>query len=304
MSAEVSRALLGWPLVLSLVTTFGTAGFVLLSASERVFDLRAAAASLTILWRLLTAVIFLVSPLVLLNVTADMAGVSWAHGARLVAEVLRETHAGRIFEWFLPITLLLLLSAYIPLPPSARTVALFLFTAVLLLFQAQLSHAIDHGTVAVAVYFLHEVAAGLWVGALFALWIVERYGGPPDSWVERAARRVSRLALWSVIGVVITGAYTAYHGLGFDVDRLLFSAYGRTLIAKELLFAGVIAIGAYNRYRLMPAVGAAPARRRLLRNVTIESVLLIGALGLAALLANTPPPYGMSGVGPHSMMAM
>jgi putative copper export protein len=121
---------------------------------------------------------------------------------------------------------------------------------------------------------------------------------------RQQARRVSKLALWSVIGLVITGTYTAYSELGFDVYRLLFSAYGRALIAKEIVFAGVIAIGAYNRYRLVPAVEAAPARRMLLRNVTIESVLLLGVLGLAALLANTPPPHGAIGPGPHSMMAM
>jgi hypothetical protein len=97
MTADVGRALLGWPLVVSLVTTFETAGFVLLSARERVFDLRAAAASLRTLWRFLTAVTFLVSPLVLLKVTADMADVSWTSAVGLVPQVLVETHAGRIF---------------------------------------------------------------------------------------------------------------------------------------------------------------------------------------------------------------
>ena len=31
------------------------------------------------------------------------------------------------------------------------------------------SHAIDRGTIAVIVYFIHEVAAALWIGALAAL---------------------------------------------------------------------------------------------------------------------------------------
>ena len=41
MTADVDRALLVWPLVVSLVTTFGTTGFVLLSAGEPVFNLPA-----------------------------------------------------------------------------------------------------------------------------------------------------------------------------------------------------------------------------------------------------------------------
>jgi putative copper export protein len=294
MTADVGRALLGWPLVVSLVTTFGTAGFVLLSARERIFDLRAAAASLLTLWRVLTAVTFLVSLLVLLKVTADMADVSWMSAVRFVPQVLVETHAGRVFEWFLPIALVLFLSANIPLPTSVKTAMLFLVTGVLLLLRAMLSHAIDHGSIAVAIYFLHEIAAGLWIGALLALWIVARRGNPPDTWVERAARRVSKLAFWSVIALVITGTYNAYNGLGFDLYHLLFSAYGRTLIAKEIVFVGVLAIGAYNRYWLVPNVGDLAARDTLLRNVQVESViLLIAVVGLASLLANTPPAHPM-----------
>src|SRR5438876_240751 len=96
VTADVVRALLAWPLMVALVTTFGTTSFVLISAGERGFDLRAAAASLLTLWRLLAAVIFLVSPLVLLNVAADMAGVSWTSAVGFVPQVLAETHAGRV----------------------------------------------------------------------------------------------------------------------------------------------------------------------------------------------------------------
>jgi len=123
VTADVDRAVLVWPLVASLVVTFGTTGFVLLSARERVCDLQAVAASLVTPWRLLAAVIFLVSPLVLLNVTADMAGVSWTTAVGFVPEVLAGTHAGRVFEWFLPIALVLLLSAGLPVPQSVRTMA-------------------------------------------------------------------------------------------------------------------------------------------------------------------------------------
>jgi hypothetical protein len=37
------------------------------------------------------------------------------------------------------------------------------------LLQALLSHAIDKGTLPVAVYFFHEIAVALWVGALLGL---------------------------------------------------------------------------------------------------------------------------------------
>jgi len=143
VTADVGRALLVWPLVASLVATFGTASFVLLSVRERPFDARAVAPLLDTLWRLLAAVIFLLSPLVLLNVTADMAAVSWTRALGLVPQMLTGTHAGRVFEWFLPIALALFLSACLPLRQSIRTTNLFLLSGVMLLLQALLSPAID-----------------------------------------------------------------------------------------------------------------------------------------------------------------
>jgi putative copper export protein len=294
MTADGWRALLVWPLVASLVATFGTAGFVLLSANERVFDLQSTAASLLGLWRLLTAAVLLLLPVVLLDITADMAGISWIGAVRFLPQVLAETHAGRVFEWYLPIALMLFLAACIPLPQFITSAMLFTLTGISLLLQALLSHAIDKGNFAVAIYYLHEAAAGLWVGALLAFGMVAKRGNPPDVWVEQAARRVSMVAFWSVIALVITGTYTAYNELGLDLYHVLFSAYGRTLVAKVLVFVGVLAIGAYNRYWLVPKVSETSARAALLRNVQIESaILLLAAVGLAALLANTPPAHGM-----------
>ena len=305
MTADLDRALLAWPLEASILAIFGTAGFVLLSPRERVFDFRVASASLLTLWRVLGAVIFLGSPLVLLNLTADMAGVSWRGALALVVEVLTETHAGHVFEWFLPMALALLLSTCVPLPQSIRTTVLLLLAAVLFLLQAMLSHAIDKGALAVTVYFLHEIAVSLWIGALLTLWLVVRYGNPPEIWIRNAARRVSSVAFWSVIGLVITGTYTAYNGLGFDLYRLLFSAYGRTLTTKVVVFAGVVAIGAYNRYWLVPQVDDPIACDVLLRNVRIESlILLFAVVGLATLLANTPPSHGMIHHAGQATMAM
>jgi putative copper resistance protein D len=256
-------------------------------------------------WNFLAAVIVLTAPLVLLNMTADMAGVPWTSAVGFLPQVLAETHAGQIFQWFLPIAFAVLLSTCIPIPPAFRTTMLFLMTGVLLLLQALLSHAIDKGALAVTVYFLHETSVSLWVGALLALWMVVQYGDPPDVWVERAARRVSKVAFWSVLALVITGTYTAYNGLGFDVYRLLFSLYGRTLIVKVVVFAGVLAVGAYNRYWLVPKVAEPAAREALLRNVRIESLILILAVvGLASLLANTPPAHGIGGHAGHPMVAM
>ena len=87
----------------------------------------------------------------------------------------------------------------------------------------------------------------MWIGALLTLWTVARRGNPPKLRVEPAARRASKVAFWSVVGLAITGTSTAYNGLGFDAYRLLFSLYGRTLIVKVVVFSGVLAIGEQGR---------------------------------------------------------
>jgi hypothetical protein len=93
---------------------------------------------------------------------------------------------------------------------------------------------------------------GLWRGAA----MLPTYGS------RTLLGAFSKLAFWSVFAIVISGIYTAYNGLEFDLYHLLFSAYGRTLIAKVAVFAAVLAIGGYKRYWLVPKVSDSTARFR------------------------------------------
>src|SRR5262249_5869919 len=125
---------------------------------------------------------------------------------------------------------------------------------------------------------------------------VAKYGKPPEHWAEDTARRVSKLAAWCVLAIMLTGAYTTYDALGLNLSYLLLSAYGRILIAKVVVFGIVLMLGAYNRYWLVPEMKAPRSRAALLRNVGMESLLLlVGVLALASLLANTPPAHNHTG---------
>ena len=293
METLYGRALLEWPLVFASAATFGTATFVL---AVRSFDSCPASSTIAALlpaWRLMAIAIFFVSPIMLLKLTAEMSGVSWREALPLVPEVMTQTHAGEVWRWALIVTALLLICVFAPLAGTARAVALACFSAVLMFCGAQLSHAVDHGSVAILVDLVHQAAAGSWIGALLGLWVVTRRAQPSSDWVARAARVVSTIAFWSVAALVLSGAYTAYQGLGLSLDRLLFSSYGRTLIVKVAVFCAVLSIGAYNRERLIPDVATSSTQRILLRNVGIETLVLGGVVvALAALLANTPPARG------------
>jgi putative copper export protein len=91
--------------------------------------------------------------------------------------------------------------------------------------------------------------------------------------------------------LVASGGLLAYRGLGLNLQHLLYSAYGRTLIAKVIMFVIVLTLGSYNRYWLVPQFRIPTARNALLQTVRVECCLLIVVLGLAALLANTPPVH-------------
>jgi putative copper resistance protein D len=231
------------------------------------------------------------SPPALLAEAADMAGVTWKQAIPLLPEVMRATHAGRIWTWRLPTTAVTLIAAWWPTHRWWKATSLCGLSGLLLVLSSLSGHAIDKGMTAVALYLIHEVAAGLWIGALVGLC---SGGGRHDlgsSWVVRIVPGVSHLAAWCVAMLAVAGCYTAYSEIGLNLDTLLYSAYGRTLICKVTIFGVTLSVGGYNRYALAPALQQPSARQILLRNVAVECALLIVVLGVTALLANTPPAH-------------
>jgi len=285
------RALAAWPLVAAEILLFGTAVFAFLIAPSSESQPNGVAYSLTPLWRVLALLAFLISPIVLLVDCANMADVSLRAAIPFLPQVMHETHLGRIWLWAFPVTVFLLIAAWMPGYRPIKIAILGILTGALLALTSLSGHAIDRGALAVAVYFVHEVAAALWVGGILGLWLGVVHGGLGPEWVAQTAPRVSKLAGWTVTLLILSGLYTAYHSLDADPQRLIYAAYGRTLVVKVCAASLVLLIGAYNRYWLIPTMSKSPSQHSLLRNIGIESVLLIGVLGLAALLANTPPAH-------------
>src|SRR5690606_34079452 len=102
-----------------------------------------------------------------------------------------------------------------------------------------------------------------------------------------------------VLMLALTGVTLGWRTLG-TVEALLSTDYGRTLLIKTGLALCIVAVAAWNRYRLVPAVaGGTPgtgstapatiARRRLRRTVTAEAVLLGLVLGATGVLVSNSP---------------
>ena len=304
MSPIAERALIEWPIVTGEVFVFGTAAFSLLITPGNSTERGKLQFALIPLSRVLSLIILLLSPLGLLIAASEMADLPLQKALPVLGAVLTETHAGRMWAWRLGLAIALVVIVWLAAKWSFRQAAIFIVTGGLLFCESLSSHAIDKGAPVIAVYFIHEIAAALWVGALLSLWFGFARGHLGDQWNQRAVQRVSQTAGYAVGLLILSGIFNAYEAIGLNAGRLLYTLYGRTLLTKLGLFVIVLGIGAYNRYRLVPAAASAGSRRVLLRNVSIESVLLIGVLGLAALLGNTPPPHQGVGHSQHSMMAM
>jgi copper transport protein len=150
-------------------------------------------------------------------------------------------------------------------------------------------HAGDpgRGAFTIAVDALHVGASAVWIGGLAQLVLVVPHAtrGLTDAARDRARRealgRFSTLALGSVVVIALTGAGRALWEVG-AVSQVWSTGYGRTLIAKSVLFAGLIALGYRNRHALDRFWDV---RRR----AVAELALLAGVLAAVSLLTDLQP---------------
>ena len=116
-----------------------------------------------------------------------------------------------------------------------------------------------------------------------------------------------RRGMWAALGItssnVLQGAAAAaglgvvvVTGVARSVDELggwrplVTTGFGRALLVKLVLFAGLVAVGAGNHYRLVPALAAGTGRlARLHATVTGELGLASAVLLAAAVLGGLPP---------------
>lgn len=132
---------------------------------------------------------------------------------------------------------------------------------------------------------LHLIAVAAWLGGV--AWLALAALGSAS--FRESASRVSRIALGAVLVVGLTGVAQAALFLP-GPDALLSSAYGRLVLAKAAGLAGLVAFGAYNRGRLLPALAAGTEPGALRGSTRRELVLMLVVSLIAGVLAYVPPP--------------
>jgi copper transport protein len=141
-----------------------------------------------------------------------------------------------------------------------------------------------HPLLSAAVDFAHLVSAAVWVGGL--CWLLLRLVDRDGASLLGEARRFSTLAGVAALVVVASGTSNAWSRIPSWV--LLFgSGYGRVLLVKILLVAGVLGIALANR-RLARQRSMRPGSGRTLVG---EGLTMAAVLAMAAVLVSmTPPP--------------
>jgi putative copper resistance protein D len=284
-------AIVDWPLLACLLGMFGTAVFALAAPEAGGRNREFAPAAVAPFWRSLAAINLALTPAGLILAIRDMADTTILGAFGFLPRTVTDTHAGRM--WAVRIVIAALLIGAIAMRTSARTraIAVATLSGAALLVIATMSHAVDHGALAVAVYFAHEVAAGTWGGALLTVYIAATVAQAGPEWLSAVTPRLSRVAGWSVAVLVATGVSTVAVTSHWEPGNLLRSDYGHTLILKVAIVGFTLLFGAYNRYRVVPEIEDPTARALLMRNLAAESFLLLIVLGVTAVLINLPPPH-------------
>lgn len=159
-----------------------------------------------------------------------------------------------------------------------------------LLVHALASHAAAPGPlrlVNLLSQWAHLLAVGVWIGGL--AWLLAGIAGRPRAEMARAVVRFSLLATWSLGVVALSGLERAAQELG-GWGHLLGTSFGRTLDVKLGLFAVLVALGAVNHFRIVPALAAGAGRLSWLRRTVRGELVAAGGVLLAAALLSELPP--------------
>jgi copper transport protein len=140
--------------------------------------------------------------------------------------------------------------------------------------------------------FLHGVGIAFWAGALVPLCLV--LSRQPDEAVP-FLRRFSRTILFVVAVLAAAGIVLAVIQVR-TLAALIETAYGRLLLVKLVLLLFLFGLALLNRRKLTNPVeaGDAIARKKLVRSIGFETVIVLAIFGVAAGWRFTPPPRALA----------
>jgi copper transport protein len=161
---------------------------------------------------------------------------------------------------------------------------------------------------------IHVIAVSVWVAGLLLLLAVVPAATRALAAPDRTRLLATTLARFSTVAgiavgvLLVTGLVQSYIEIR-SVNHLFDTAFGRAALIKFALLIGpLVALGAYNRRRIVPALrriaagGEPPGRAGVLlrRSLRLEVALIVVVLGVTSALVSYPPSIAVSSGGPFA----
>lgn len=146
-----------------------------------------------------------------------------------------------------------------------------------------------------AATYLHVVAAGGWMGGLACLLLAgipalrrhDSEAAPGAPGIAEMVGAFSRVAQVAVAVLLATGALKVWIHIG-TVSELWTTPWGRTLLVKDLIVAGVLLLGLYHWRVVRPRLGHGAGGEELKRSAVAELLLGAAAVIVTAILVAQP----------------
>jgi putative copper resistance protein D len=196
--------------------------------------------------------------------------------SNVIRSYLTQTAIGKSYLFQIVCILLILLIPLKKLLAAYFVSALGIVAVIAPVFQSHGSTSGYHG-LAIGALVIHIIALTFWVGGLFGIMQFEK-----DQF-KFALPRFSRLAFWSAITVVASGAATSWTRL--DSIAAWQSKYGAIVFLKIILASILIGFGALHRRLLLKR--DFPSSYRL---VVGEILVMSLTVFIGSWLSNTAPP--------------
>jgi copper transport protein len=150
---------------------------------------------------------------------------------------------------------------------------------------------------------VHLLVAAAWAGGLVLLLTAlqqRRRAVTTSGDTVGLVGRFSSLATVTVLAVGVSGGALAWTEVG-TWGGLTSSTYGRLVLAKVAIVAVIVALGAYNHFRLVPALRAGgkttAGLRRLRSTLAWEVLLLVAVVAVTSVLVVVTPARTLAEVG-------
>lgn len=259
----------------------------------------------TRVWRTVASVALALSALAGLWLQAAiMSGSPLGEAGSAITPVLTQSHFGKAWLIGLAGALLAAFSGF----HKERGAALFAAGFVLWIAgKAAASHAADSGDFSwrEAIHIVHLSATALWAGSVIIAAVLlrglEREPGRPHGQKAAFCSALSHLATAALVFVLVTGFYNAVQDTAQASAPLLSTEWGRLLAVKLACVALATMLGGWNRVAILPHLLVLAARndpdcpaeqRRFDGVLSVEALIMLAVLALAAVLGHTSPTGG------------